>query len=207
MKNIVVTQRLIENKNSQEIRDALDIRWADLFRVLDYIPVLLPTYYDFRQYFNEFKIDGIILTGGNNLSMFLDNKVSEKRDAFEREIIGFAIQREIPVLGICRGMQVIVNYFCGEIKKVDGHARTRHGLVISEESRFKDDLARLGSVNSYHNYGVTDVKGDLIPSARSEDGIVEAIEHKRYKIFGQMWHSERESPLCKEELNIMKKLF
>ena len=207
MKKIAITQRLIENVSYFEIRDALDIRWGKLFSNLGYLPILLPTDYNFKQYFEAFDINGIILSGGNDLSSILPDELSKKRDAFEKELIKYAIKIDIPVLGICRGMLVIAEYFNGEFKKVDGHVGINHNILISDKSKFNHDLKNIGDVNSYHNYSVEKISNDFIISAKSEDGVIEAIEHKKYKIFGQMWHSERQDPFNENELNIIKKLF
>lgn len=207
MKKIAITQRLIENVNYFEIRDALDIRWAKLCNRLGYLPILLPTDYDFKHYFEAFEINGIILSGGNDLSSIFPNELSEKRDAFEKELIKFAIKMDIPVLGICRGMLVIAEYFNGEFKKVDGHVGIHHRILISDESKFKPDLKKIGDVNSYHNYSIERISNDFIISAKSEDDVIEAIEHKKYKIFGQMWHSERQNPFNENELKIIENVF
>lgn len=207
MKKIAITQRLIENKSYYEIRDALDIRWAELFKSLGFLPILLPTDYDFRQYFNGFKINGLILSGGNDLSSVSDNELSKKRDAFEKEIIKFAIEKGIPVLGVCRGMLIIADYFDGKFEKVEGHVGIKHRIIVSDKSEFEHNLKKLNYVNSYHNYGIKNIPEDFIISAMSEEGIIEAIEHKKYKIFGQMWHSERQTPFNENELKIIKKIF
>ena len=207
MKKIAITQRLIENVGYFEIRDALDIEWGKLFSSLGYLPILLPTEYDFKKYFEEFEINGIILSGGNDLSSIFPDELSKKRDAFEKELLSFAIKKDIPVLGICRGMLVIAEYFNGEFKKVDGHVGINHKILISDESKFNHDLKYIGDVNSYHNYSVEKISGDFVISAKSEGGVIEAIEHKKYKIFGQMWHSERQAPLNANELKVIKKLF
>lgn len=207
MKNIAITQRLIENEGYREIRDALDVRWAEFFKKIGCLPIILPSYHDFVPYFKSFRISGIILSGGNDLSLLSDNELSKKRDDFEKRLIKFGISKGIPILGICRGMQIIADYFGCDFKKVQGHAGTEHKLVVSDRSRFKDNLKKIKSVNSYHNYGIDNISRNLIISVKSDDGIIEAIEHKKYNIFGQMWHSERKGLFCREELKIIKRFF
>lgn len=208
MKNIAITQRIIENKDYPEIRDTLDVRWAELCRKLNYLPVLLPTCYDFKTYFKSLKIGGIILTGGNDLgSLSTDDKLSEKRDVFEKNIIGFGIQKRIPILGVCRGMQLIADYFHGDFAKTNGHVNTKHKLIVADSSKYKNVLKKIAFVNSYHNYGIKKLSGNFIVSAKSEDGTIEAIEHKKYRIFGQMWHPERSNPFRKSELKLIEELF
>lgn len=207
MKNILITQRLVKCEDYPEVRDALDVRWADLCKALSYLPIPLPSHYNFKQYLKSIKIDGIILTGGNGLASLSDSEFSRERDSLEKQIIKFAIQERIPILGICRGMQIIADYFHSNFKKVDGHIGVRHRLHICDDTKFKRRLERLNYVNSYHTYGIRDVSRGLIISAKSQDGIIEAIEHKKYRIFGQMWHSEREKPFSKSELGIIEEFF
>ena len=207
MKNIVITQRLIENEGCREIRDALDVRWTEFFKKIGCLPIILPSYHDFVPYFKTLKISGIILSGGNDLSLLSNNELSKKRDDFEKRLIKFGITKGVPILGICRGMQIIADYLGCDFKKVHGHAGAEHKLVVSDKSRFKDNLKKIKSVNSYHNYGINNISRNLIISAKSDDEIIEAIEHRKYNIFGQMWHSERNGPFCREELKIIKRFF
>lgn len=207
MKIIAITQRLVKNESYYEVRDALDIRWAKLFKKIGYIPLVLPVNYDFRAYFKMFDIGGIILSGGNDLVSFGGDELSEERDAFEKKLLGFAIRNNIPTLGVCRGMFVIGEYFKAKIEKVKGHVGNRHGLIVSDESAYKGYLRKIKTVNTYHNYALKEVRGGLVVSAKSDDGVIEAIEHERYPVFGQMWHSEREEPFSGSEMKVIKKVF
>ena len=102
MKKIALTQRLLINENYFEVREALDVKWGGLFKKLDFLPVILPIEFEYKKYFNSIKIDGIILTGGNDLSALNENDLSIKRDQFEKRIIRYAIKNNIPILGTCR---------------------------------------------------------------------------------------------------------
>lgn len=207
MRKIAITQRLIQHETYHEVRDTLDVKWAELCSELNYLPILLPVNYDFKKYFYEFDISAVILTGGNDLSSVYDNELSRKRDSFEKELIRFSLDGNIPILGVCRGMQVIGEFFGCTLKKVSNHAGTKHTLTISEKTSFKNELEKLFMVNSYHNYALDNISGDIETSALSSDGVVEAIEHKKYKIFCHMWHPERENPFSKEEFDIIRRLF
>jgi gamma-glutamyl-gamma-aminobutyrate hydrolase PuuD len=67
MKKIAITQRIIENNSYYEIRECLDIKYAKMFKKLGFLPIVLPIEYDFKLYFQSIKIDGIFLTGGNEV--------------------------------------------------------------------------------------------------------------------------------------------
>ncbi len=206
MKKIAVTQRIIENESYFELRDTLDTNWASFFECSDFIPVLLPSEYDFESYFKEFKIDGILLTGGNDLSSINKSLASEKRDAFEKKLISYAIKNNIPLLGVCRGLQIIAEFFGSDFIKVENQVKINHSLKVNKNSKYYSDLILLDKVNSYHNYAVNNISDELMISATNENKIIKAIEHKKYKIFGQMWHPERELPYRENEINLINKI-
>lgn len=207
MKKIAITQRLIENESYIEIREALDINYCKLVQACGFLPIVLPYEVEFEQYFRELEIDGVVLTGGNDLFSCNQNELSKKRDKFEKELLRYCIENDVPVFGMCRGMQLIAEYFGSSFKKVEDQVNVRHKLIINDVSKYKVYLAKLNQVNSFHNFGIDCLSDELQVSAYSEDGIIKAIEHKKYKIFGQMWHSERETTVNADESNLIKGFF
>jgi len=208
MKKIAITPRLITNESYFEIRDALDIRWAKLFEMLNFLPIILPTHYNkINSFFDSIDIGGIILTSGNDLYSVNQNELSNKRDIFEKNLIKYAVKNNIPLLGLCRGFQIIAEYYGCKVEKCKEHVGVEHSLHISDESRFKNDLSKIKKIRCYHNYSIKKINNNFIISARSEDGVIEAFEHKDNNIFAQMWHSEREEPLDKYKLKIIKEFF
>jgi putative glutamine amidotransferase len=199
---------LILNDTYYELREALDVKWGELFKELDFLPIVLPFKYDFKKYFNALWIDGILLTGGNDLNSLNPSDESKQRDDFELKLIKYGIENNIPIFGVCRGMQIIAIYFKCEFKKVSNQVSIKHKLIVNDKSRYKQYLDKINIVNAYHNYAVELINDDFIVSAWNEDKtIIKAIEHKKYKIFGQMWHSEREEALNKNELDLIKGFF
>lgn len=207
MKKIAITQRLILNNSYYEVREALDTNWGLLFKELNFLPIILPIESNFEAYFNNIDIDGVLLTGGNDLNNINENKESYKRDEFEKELIKYAIKNHIPILGVCRGMQIIAEYFGANFTKSENQVNIRHSLQINKKSKYFNILNTLNRVNSYHNYAIKSISNDFLISAWNENGIIKAMEHKKYKIFAQMWHSERENPFDKSELNLIKEFF
>lgn len=207
MKKIAVTQRLMVNESYYELRETLDINWGSFFQKLDFLPIILPINYDFEEYFNNIDIDGILLTGGNDLNSIVPSKESSKRDNFEKKIIEYGIVHKIPIFGICRGMQILAEYFNADFIQVKNQVNIRHTLQVNKDSQYVHELNKLSEVNSFHNYAVKNISDELIISAWDKNGIVKAIEHKHYKIFAQMWHSEREKPFNENELFLIKKFF
>ena len=207
MKVIAVTQRLVLNQNYYEMREALDVRWGELFKKINFVPIILPIEIQFKKYFNFLKIDGIILTGGNDLYSTNKNTMSLKRDNFEKKLIKYGIKKNIPILGMCRGMEVIAEYFGADFKKVKNQVGIRHKLKVNKTSKYFSHLSKISTVNSFHNYAINEMPLDFIESAWNKNGVVKAIEHKKYKIFGQMWHSERERLFDKNQINLIKNFF
>lgn len=207
MKKIAITQRLILNDSYYELREALDVNWALLFNELNFLPIILPIKSDFEEYFNNIDIDGILLTGGNDLNSINKSKESYQRDEFEKKLIKYAITHNIPIFGVCRGMQIIAEYFDADFVKIENQVNIKHHLQVNKESKYFNNLNKLDRVNSYHNYAIKSISNDFLISAWNENKIIKAIEHKKHKIFAQMWHSERENPFDKNELNLIKEFF
>jgi len=205
--NIAVTQRLMLNDCYHELREALDTRWSLLFDELNFLPIILPIEYDFKKYFENIKIDGIVLTGGNDLNSLNSSDESLQRDIFEKELIKYAIQNNIPILGVCRGMQIIAEYFGADFIKAKDQVAVTHSIKVNKESKYFNELSKLNDVNSFHNYAIKNISDDFLISSTTSDGMIKAIEHKKHKIFGQMWHSEREEHFDINELNLIKVFF
>ncbi len=209
MKLIGITQRIDIIESYGEVREALDIKWHDLLLKCGYTPLILSAAVIPTFYFEKFALDGLLLTGGNDLATVKNTAENKMRDDFENQLIKKAINADIPVLGVCRGMQVIGEFFGCSLKKCEGHVAVNHNVTLNKASQLykiakKNDVV----VNSYHNYSLNNIeKSELVTSAISEDGIVEAVEHERHKIFGHMWHPERESPCAEVNENIIRTIF
>ena len=120
----------------------------------------------------------IVLTGGEN---FGEN---EDRDHTEDAILKFALKNpNIIVFGICRGMQLIATQFGGELGPVENHIGVDHTINGNLYS---------GNVNSYHANQIISLPNELLVTARSEDGVIEAIKHISLPWIGWMWHPERD---------------
>lgn len=207
MKKIGITQRLIENNSYYEIREALDINYSKLIGACNYMPIILPYEVNFKKYFDRLKISGVMLTGGNDLYVCNKNKLSKKRDDYEKKLLKYCIKKNIPVFGTCRGMQLIADFFGCTFKKVNGEVNARSKLIINENSSYANKLNKFDKVNSFHNFSIDKVCEDIIVSARNKKKIIKAIEHKKYKIFGQMWHSERENKLDNRDIKLIRDFF
>ena len=147
------------------------------------------------------KIDLIILPGGNDL--FCKSKISKIRLDTEVRLIKFGIQNKIPILGVCRGMQVLNYYFGGKIKKIKGHMKSKH-LVKMKTNFFKKAEIK---VNSFHNFCISyrGVPKEFKNLGVDKENNIEMFQHTKYNIIGVMWHPERENNFDKLNV-IIKKL-
>ncbi len=206
-KIIAITQRIDFIDDYNETRETLDVRYLELIKRLDFTPLILSYTIDIEEYFRVFKVDGIILSGGNDLYEWFNTKESKKRDAFEYKLIKYAIENSIPILGICRGMQVIANYFNSHFEKISNQVGINHLLKPNIKSKYFPILKEIKKVNSYHNYAVNSISSDLIVSAYNDGDIIKAIEHRELKIFGHMWHPERYKKFDEAQLSLIKFFF
>ncbi len=206
MKRIVVTQRVDIIESYGERRDAIDQRWTEFLLACDFFPVFMPNNVKFvHRILSSEKIDGFLLTGGNNLIKY--GGIAPERDKIENILLEYAIAQKLPVLGVCRGMQIIQDYFGVELATISGHVATRHKLKVSSKSRYFEWLDSLETVNAYHNFGAYHSVAELPVVARAMDDVIMAVEHTHNPIFGQMWHSERENHFVENEIAIFKKLY
>lgn len=98
----------------------------------------------------------------------------------------------IPILGICLGHQAIGMNFDGKIKRLENplHGKTSEITVLSENSVLFKNLPKKFKVMRYHSLYVDDIPEDLEVTAKSEDGVAMAVEHKSKNIFGIQFHPE-----------------
>lgn len=188
LKWIGISQRLIENTSYVELREALSVEWGEFFyqHLGDFLPLPLSYGVPFYHYVQKLgnALGGVLLSGGNDLSRFNPNVASQRRDAYEEEIITRCLECAIPLFGVCRGAQKIAEYFGSKLEKCDGHTQ-KHFVFNADFKGFE--------VNSYHNYCILHLGKDLEKIDCAKDGSVESFKHKRACIYGVMWHIEREN--------------
>ena len=168
--------------------DFLDHYWIDYFgkKKSDY--KLIPN----NTYLSEKilkKINLLILTGGNDI--ISNKKESLTRNKIEKNLIKKAIKKKIPILGICRGAQLLNISFGGKIKKVRNQMRTRHNIYITKNDIIKKKIL---NVNSFHNFGIkkNNLSKKFVKIAFDKEKNIEMFVSKKHKIIGVMWHPERE---------------
>lgn len=203
MNIVLITPRLTTAEAYDETRESLDLRWGRLLSELELLPVITSTEVVTRTYFDRFDVTGVILTGGNHLSRVVPSKLSSLRDAHECSVIECALDADVPIVGVCRGMQMIGDYFGATFERVHGHVGTRHEITSSGTGGLFEYIRRLRDVNSFHEWNFANVPDQFDILARASDGTIEAVAHKSRCIYGQMWHPERTEPFNQVELELI----
>ena len=148
--------------------------------------------------------DYLLLTGGNDIdSCFYNEPLSDKAenvrkstDLFDFEIIRYAEKTKKPLFGICRGLQAINVYFKGSLlQDIENHREisNNHFINLNCGKNFLTEIfaESILNVNSYHHQAINRLAFDLTVCAKSNDDIIEAIEHKFLPIVATQWHIEK----------------
>ena len=174
-------------------------------------PMLIPPVSDPEVIINTLEnIDGLLLTGGGDHNPLWAGEEPQKelhginatRDLPELLITRLAYNRQIPMFGICRGMQTLAFALGGRVAQ-DINATLKHSqeadksepthsVILSPESMIRDIYGtKQIFVNSFHHQAVSDTGPHFKATASSPDGIIEAMESTEHKsILGVQWHPE-----------------
>jgi putative glutamine amidotransferase len=152
------------------------------------------------------EISGVVFTGGPDIDprrygeerYGRDLEIDEKRDRIEFEIAQNAFLLKLPVLGICRGCQLINVFLGGKLfQHVEGHGKidgkdSFHEVEALERTDLFDIVNRKNlRVNSAHHQAINALGKGLKASAMAPDGTIEGIESSEYPLLGVQWHPER----------------
>lgn len=142
--------------------------------------------------------DFLIIAGGWDIHpSFYGGDENEHYPHYNKEIdiLDFALIKAFhharkPILGICRGMQVINVYFQGTLyEDVPNHMQTEHPIYFHKDSQLKKIYPEYYNCNSYHHQAIDKLGSFLKIEAIAKDGIIEAISFEDY-ILGLEWHPE-----------------
>lgn len=184
---------LSANKNMQYYVDAVE--GAGGIAVAKYLPEVDTDY------------DGLILCGGNDIDPKYYNEpmdgsvnIDSDRDTVEFALLKAYTKKGKPIMGICRGCQLINIYFGGSLYQdlAESALHTNrtdfyiaHEVTTTENSLLNRLYGNSFSVNSSHHQAVNKLGEELFPTAFWQGKYVEAYEHSKLPVFGFQWHPER----------------
>lgn len=210
---IGITAAMIEGKlvlNEQYVRTV---------RAMDAMPLVIPASGD-EQMIRDYveRLDGWLLSGGADVdpSRYGEEPLPElgpvypERDQFEIELIRTVIERDKPIMAICRGMQVLnvacggtlyqdIRYVCDDPlqhQQKSAHAVATHTVEIGYGTKLHRIMQREQiRTNSLHHQAVKQIASGFSVCARAKDGVVEAIESPSHRfVLGVQWHPEAMAP-------------
>jgi putative glutamine amidotransferase len=154
-------------------------------------------------------LDGLVVGGGDDISadiyggeIDMDVRIDPERDRLELELLKGAVARDMPVLGICRGAQIMNVYFGGSLHTdIRGLPRDKTAMrtvlakkvvTLFENTRVRDIIGRAEvRVNSLHHQAVDRLGRDIAVAGRDRGDFVQALEHTGLGFFvGVQWHPE-----------------
>jgi len=195
MKTVAVTQRVVVDPPHGTRRDCLDQVWVKFLLECGLVPIPIPNSVDAALAICD-NVSGIILTGGNDLTAYGGD--APDRDETETALLDLAEQQDLPVVGVCRGMQMIQHRFGARLQKVHGHVAPRQRISID---------GRSVEVNSFHNFGALEVQPPLMTWAIADDGVIKAVRHTDRRMVGLMWHPERREPFAADDVALFTRFF
>jgi putative glutamine amidotransferase len=159
-------------------------------------------------------LDALVLAGGPDIDPgrygappHPRTKSRSDRDSGEVALVGAALHANLPMLGVCRGMQLLAVAYGGSLHQhlpdLVGHEKHQpgpgnhgsHGVRFAPGSRVAKIMGERAEVNSYHHQAVVDTAG-LLATGWADDGVIEAVEDsERRFVVGVQWHPEESGDL------------
>ncbi|HRI35597.1 MAG TPA: gamma-glutamyl-gamma-aminobutyrate hydrolase family protein [bacterium] len=191
-------------RSDLDLLDKVATSYTDAIVLAGGLPIILPNISNCLERFFEM-VDGFLLIGGtqdidpslygqpNTASRDLDRT----KDEIEMSLVRYACERNMPVLGICRGMQIL-NIALGGTLVQDIVSSTNHLDYPRQNEPVHTVYLSAGRVlahgaypiNSIHHQAVATLGDGLVATGYSPDGVIESIEHERYALLGVQWHPE-----------------
>jgi len=214
-KVLIVSRR--ETRKNKLINWVSEV-YLELLTNAGIIPVVIPiaenTMSVLANYLENY--DGLLMVEGGDVSPSyygLDYPIAKLdeydpiKDEIEFACAKHALENNKPILGFCRGMHIINSIFGGTLHldvhkenkntvchmDYDNYDAHRHKISIFEDTPlFSWYNCSEIYVNTYHHQGIKDLAAELVPMAKSEDGLIEGVFNPKYKfVFGLQFHPER----------------
>ena len=204
MRIIVVSQRVDYFPDRNETRDSIDQKLISFLQLSDSFVIPVPNVIQapgqietdkkasVDKFMNSINPSAIVLSGGNDIGEY------PERDNTEFALLDYAEEKQLPVLGICRGMQLMAVRDGATLTTIEGHVGTKQ-KIIGEISR---------EITCYHDFTVAHEPKNFSTLAHNDkDGTIEAMQHMSLPWEGWMWHPEREARFLEQDIERLKRLF
>lgn len=204
---IGLTMRVTDTPEYKEDRDTLAQNWQSFMKRVLPGAIWLPLPNigeEIKNFIESWNLNGFILTGGNDI---FEHPV---RDKTEYTILEYSLNRNYPVFGVCRGLQLMAHYFKYRVTHCpdDSHINNRHEIRVIKSFSGWDKTSIM--VNSYHTNCIPCIEeksGSLLPFAFDSGGFMEGAYHITKPVLGVMWHPEREQTVSKFDLQMIRNFF
>lgn len=208
--NVVISQRHGEDKHGEPV-DSLESTYVSYFETfgMTLFPVSSATT-RLPAFLETVRPVGIILSGGGDVppatysGPAFNQAINDDRVSLESQLLQFALENKVPVLGVCRGMQFLNVFFSGQLTQDISKLSVSNSYVpppTEHTIEIIDDRLRVLLnnqmelvTNSFHNQGVSEKDlgtGVGIFASHKDLGLAEGIFHHNYPIAGIQWHPER----------------
>lgn len=204
MKLVAVTQRCVDVPG-RETRDCLDRALPLFLAACGCVAAPVPGEPDVLEtWLERLRPEAVLLSGGNAAPGTDQADASPERDAVEQSLLAWAARLGLPLLGICRGAQMLNAFYGGTLRPLCGHVAQDHALLPQAGA----PACLPPDVNSYHGYGslAQDLGAGLRPLALAPDGAVELFVHARLPQAGMLWHPERCRPFRAADVALVRAL-
>ena len=191
----------------KERRDSIDENIYKMIHELGFTPLLIANdvvaLSNLISKIKIFNIGLVVFSGGNDLTNLENNQNSwEIRDEVEEMLLSICIKNNLPILGICRGLQFVASKLGFKLEKIKGHLNTIHTNRIFNSDKYLD-------FNSFHSWGFKYTNNQKLISPLAIctlDQTVEAFQTKtKFNAICIMWHPERENGQYKFSVELIKK--
>ena len=146
----------------------------------------------------HFKPNLIVLTGGNNITLFSKKKEDIERSKIDNFFFRYGIKHKIPIFGICHGAHFIAQKFKCVFKKSNQHIKKHYIKTHDGKNRI---------VNSFHKIVISGKTDNINIRAKAEDNTIEAFDNLKSKVAGIIWHPERFKKFKNKDSKIIKDFY
>lgn len=179
-KNILITPKYHLDKHKQ-LNYSIEYNWIEYAKKMNFN---LQVVTNINQLSNKY--DALILSGGNSLYKHSKLNIDKEREIFEKNIIKKFKKTGKPILGVCRGAQLLGELNGIKTRKILNHVNINHEIYDENNSILR--------VNSFHNYGFKNFKNNNLEQLMvAKDGSLEFTKIKNCKIYLMMFHPERKN--------------